>query len=346
MHQQSEEKLRGRETNPLGKTLSLRQTLTTLPEERKGTKPARFPDFFLIGAPRCGTTSLSRYLASNPRVCFSRPKEPHYFSLLAPHALLDDLETAYLARYFSHYGHEHKAIGEGSVSYLYAPYALPRILRINPHAKFIAIVRNPQDMLPSYHLRLRFTLMEDVEDFATAWHLQEVRARGERIPKRCLDPHLLLYREVARFGEHVERLYRLAGRDRSLVLLFDDLARDPGAVYRQVLAFLGVEDDGRTRFPRKLQSRIYRYRWLQQWLYIPLGRKGPFVDNLHRRMNLKNASGRKSWLKPVARWNTINVRPAPLDPTMRRTVRDAYATDVDKLSELLHRDLSHWLEIA
>jgi Sulfotransferase family len=57
-------------------------------------KPARFPDFFLVGAPRCGTTSLSRYLAANPQVCFSRPKEPHYFSLLPPQTPLDDLEPA------------------------------------------------------------------------------------------------------------------------------------------------------------------------------------------------------------------------------------------------------------
>jgi Sulfotransferase family len=52
------------------------------------TRPERFPDFFLIGAPRCGTTSLSSYLANNPQVCFSRPKEPHYFSLFAPRASL------------------------------------------------------------------------------------------------------------------------------------------------------------------------------------------------------------------------------------------------------------------
>src|SRR5215510_8735906 len=91
------------------------------------TKPGHFPDFFLIGAPRCGTTALSRYLADHPQVCFSRPKEPHYFSLLAPHASLDDVETAYWARYFAHYRASHQAIGEGSVSYLYFPSALQRI---------------------------------------------------------------------------------------------------------------------------------------------------------------------------------------------------------------------------
>jgi len=346
MQQQPKKELHDLETNPLGRTFSLRQTLTIPPEESKGTKPERFPDFFLIGAPRCGTTSLSRYLADNPQVCFSRPKEPHFFSLLAPHAALDDLETAYLARYFFHYREGHKAIGEGSVSYLPSPYALQRILRINPHAKFIAIVRNPLDMLPSYHQRMRFVVMEDVEDFATAWRLQEVRARGERIPKHCIDPHLLWYREVGKFGEQVERLYHLAGRDQSLVLLFEDFVRDPGAVYRQVLAFIGVDDDGRTRFQRKLESKIYRYRWLQQVLYAPLVRKVPFVDTVHRRMNQKKASGRKSWLKRVARWNTINMRPAPLDPAMRKTLRDTFATDVDKLSNLLQRDLSHWLMSA
>ena len=346
IQEQPEKELHCLETNPSGSVLPLYQPFTNPTEESNWTKPERFPDFFLIGAPRCGTTSLSHYLASNPQVCFSRPKEPHYFSLLSPHAALDDLDTAYLARYFSHYRDEHQAIGEGSVSYLSSPYALQRILSVNPHAKFIALVRNPLDMLPSYHLRMLFIVMEDVEDFATAWHLQEVRARGERIPKHCLNPYLLLYREVAKFGEQVERLYRLAGRDRSLVLLLDDLARAPSAVYKQVLEFIGVKYDGRTRFKRKLQSKIYRYRWLQQALYAPLVKKTHFVDTLHRRMKQQKASGRKSWLKRLARWNRIDARPAPLDPIMRRTLRDAFATDVDKLSTLLHRDLSHWLEIA
>ena len=310
------------------------------------TKPERFPDFFLIGAPRCGTTGLSSYLADNPQVCFSRPKEPHYFSLFASHASLNDLETAYLARYFSHYRESHKAIGEGSVSYLYSPDALRRILSLNPEARFIVILRNPLDMLPSYHLRMCFTFMEDVEDFATAWSLQETRARGERIPKHCLDPQLLLYREVAGFGRQIERLYQLVGRDRCLVLLFDDLVRDPLTVYKQALQFIGVEYDGRTNFQRKLGSRIYRHRWLQRLLYAPLAHKAHVADTLHLiwKMNQKKkASGRKSRLERLARWNTIKTRPAPLAPDVKQMLRDAVAEDVTKLSNLLQRDLSHWL---
>jgi hypothetical protein len=42
----------------------------------------RFPDFFVVGAPRCGSTAFCRYLAKHPAICFSRPKEPHYFTRL------------------------------------------------------------------------------------------------------------------------------------------------------------------------------------------------------------------------------------------------------------------------
>jgi hypothetical protein len=307
------------------------------------TRPDRFPDFFLVGAPRCGTTALSRYLADNPQVCFSRPKEPHYFALLAPDASLDDLETAYLSRHFAHHHAGHRAIGEGSVSYLYSPHAIERILAVNPDARFIAMLRNPLEMLPSYHLRMLFILCEDVEDFAAAWRLQDARARGEHVPRHCIDARLLLYREVARYGVQIERLYRVAGRERCHVVVFDDLARDPAAVYREVLKFIGVDDDGRTAFKRRFPSRIYRYRWLQELLYSVRSRRAHAVDTLQRTARVKKGPGRrKSLVKRLARWNRIERRPAPLDAEMTATLRTTLADDVATLSGLLGRDLRHW----
>jgi hypothetical protein len=307
------------------------------------TRPDRFPDFFLVGAPRCGTTALSRYLADNPQVCFSRPKEPHYFALLAPDSSLDDLETAYLSRHFAHHHAGHRAIGEGSVSYLYSPHAIERILAVNPDARFIAMLRNPLEMLPSYHLRMLFILCEDVEDFAAAWRLQDARARGEHVPRHCIDPRLLLYREVARYGVQIERLYRVAGRERCHVVVFDDLARDPAAVYREVLKFIGVDDDGRTTFKRRFPSRIYRYRWLQELLYTVRSRRAHAVDTLQRTARVKKGPGRrKSLVKRLARWNRMERRPAPLDAEMTATLRAALADDVATLSDLLDRDLRHW----
>jgi hypothetical protein len=310
--------------------------------------PARFPDFFVVGAPRCGTTALCRYLADNPQVCFSRPKEPHYFSLQAPDARSAGLDRAYLARYFSHQHPGHRAIGEGSVSYLASPHAVEGILRVAPEARFIALLRNPLAMLPSYHLRMRFLLVEDVEDFATAWQLQPERARGARVPRHCPDARMLLYREVARYDVQVERLLRLAGPARCLILIFDDLAQDPGAVYRQALKFLEVDDDGRQVFRSRYPSRIYRWRWLQSLLYSS-ARRAHGVETLHRTIKTRSRTAparRRSLLKRLARLNRVEVRPAPLSAEMEATLRTTFADDVARLSDRLGRDLRHWLAAA
>lgn len=307
--------------------------------------PPRFPDFFVVGAPRCGTTAFCKYLARNPQVCFSQPKEPHYFTRLERDPTEAELRRDYLDRYFWHHTDAHRSVGEGSVSYLYLPDVIERIRRINPEARFIALVRNPLQMLPSYHLKMLYLLQEDEPEFEKAWALQQERARGSRIPKLCLDSRLLMYREVAKLGEQVQRLYDVAGRERSHVVVFDDLATDSLGLYRRALEFLGVDYDGQTRFEPKYASRIYRYRWLQQLLYVPAVKGGKVVDSLQRRTRRYKADGtrRKSWIKRLVSWNRIAASPTPLTPRMRAVVRDALTPDVEHLSKLLDRDLRHWL---
>jgi hypothetical protein len=309
------------------------------------TETPRFPDFFVVGAPRCGTTAFCRYLARNPQICFSRPKEPHYFTRLNQDPSADELRRDYLDRCFGHCTAEHRALGEGSVSYLYLPDTLERIRRFNPDARFIALVRNPLGMLPSYHLRMRFLLQEDEPDFGRAWALEPARARGERVPRHCLDPRLLMYSQVAQLGAQIERLFAVAGRDRSHVIVFDDLTADTLGVYRRALEFLHVDDDGQEKFERRYESQIYRYRWLQHLLFVPATRGGKMIDTLQRRGRRYNPDGSKrpSLVKRLTGWNKIKASPAPLTPQMAAVVREALAPDVLLLSRLLDRDLSSWL---
>jgi hypothetical protein len=304
-----------------------------------------FPDFFVVGAPRCGTTSFCRYLARNPQICFSRPKEPHYFTQLRAGPPADALARDYLERCFGHCTPAHRAVGEGSVSYLYLPEAIERIRRFNPDARFIALVRSPLTMLPSYHLRMRFLLQEDEPDFARAWALQPQRARGEHVPKHCLDARLLLYARVARLGAQVERLFAVAGRERSHVIVFDDLVSDPLGVYRRALEFLGVDYDGQTRFETRYESRMYRYRWLQRLLFVPATRGGKMMATLQQRTRKYNPDGSKrpGLVKRVTNWNKVPAKAPALTPEMTRAVGEALRPDVALLSRLLDRDLGHWL---
>ncbi len=304
-----------------------------------------FPTFFLIGAPRCGTTAMSRALASNPQICFSVPKETHYFSKIHPESA-GCIQTEYMDRFFFHRKPSHRAMGEGSVSYLYSEEAIRHILQINPDARFLVMVRNPLEMVPSFHRLLLFFLEEDVEDLAEAWALQELRRRGERLPSTNIDPRVLQYLEMGSLGKYVDRVQQLAGKEQCRVLVYDDFRRDPIQVYREALEFLGVDYDGRTEVPVRMTTRFYRSRRLHRLLYRPPVRFGGLPAMVKLRAE-EHRRGRKSVLrrayKRAVRWNTSDRAPASLDPGLRRVLSAAFAADVAQLGRLTGRDLDSWL---
>ena len=301
------------------------------------------PSFFIVGAPRCGTTALARYLKRHPQVCFSVPKEPHYLAYAPPEIPLAELEARYLELFFPHRAPKHLLLGDGSVSYLYSDSAIRHALALDPTARFIVLVRDPLELLPSYHLRMLYTLDEDQADFATAWSRQAERARGVHVPRDCRDPRFLQYTEIGRLAARIERLWELAGRERCLVIVHDDFVADTAAVYAQVLAFLGLEHDGRTTFSRKLESRTFRSHALHRLLYRPpvLIAKAVLNAKLQRNRDRKRSLVKRVRSRLLV-WNTLPLRPRPLPPAVRGELRKTFAADVELLGKLLERDFSHW----
>ncbi|WP_050756119.1 sulfotransferase family protein [Nitrococcus mobilis] len=301
------------------------------------------PTFFIVGAPRCGTTAMSRYLSKHPKICFARPKEPHFFT--SPLATSDtlNLQRDYIERFYGHCSHENRILGEGSVSYLYSKDALEHILRINPNARFIVMLRSPVAMLQSYHARLLYILQEDVGDFRQAWQLQSLRAQGRRVPPTCSDPRHLQYTEIGRLGSYLEQIFSLAGRQRCHVIVFDDFISDPSTTYRGVLSFIGAKDDGRSVFSPVRSNRRYRSRWLQRLVKRPptlfVGGVHPHAPKSERKRSLL-----KRAQKRLQNWNTINEPRAKLDSRMHRELAQTFRGEIMKLSELLERDLSHWVD--
>ena len=141
----------------------------------------RRPNFFILGAPKCGTTALSEYLREHPRAFVSQPKEPHYFcgDFDYYYAPGQRSEEHYL-RLFDAATDDHLAVGEASVWYLYSADAARNIAAFDPATRVIVMLRNPVDLVPSLHSQLLYMLDEDEPDPARAWELQEARRRGER----------------------------------------------------------------------------------------------------------------------------------------------------------------------
>ena len=135
----------------------------------------------VVGAPRCGTTSLASFMKHHPDVSFSSVKEPHFFSQYDLNGASTDelrrrVDDQYLSRYFAHHTGDRPLLAEASVSYLYTPERMEPILRLRPDAKFIIAVRDPLEMLPSLHRRLLYLGDETVTDFERAWALTAERA--------------------------------------------------------------------------------------------------------------------------------------------------------------------------
>lgn len=323
--------------------------------------PQRFA--CVVGAPRCGTTTLSRLLAKHPEVGFSSVKEPHFFSrydldALTDQELRDALQNDYLPRYFGHCAPDKALWAEGSVSYLYAAERMRPILRVWPEARFVIAVRDPLAMLPSLHQRLLYLGDEVVEDFATAWALTGERAQGRRIPRSCVDPAFLRYDEIGRLGKHLERFFAVVGRERCFVVVYDDLVAAPAALYRRLLEFLELPDDGRREFPRHRAGQGYKIAWLQRLLKRPpLAVRGIAAGDKYRQrvkpLDRGSAQGPGPVLsravlagrKRLLRWNQAPAPAIRLDTRLRQELRDTLLDDVIHLSKLIDRDLSHWLAV-
>ncbi|WP_440995861.1 sulfotransferase domain-containing protein [Arhodomonas sp. SL1] len=288
------------------------------------------PDFFILGAPKCGTTALAQWLAEHPAVFLSPRKEPHYFNTESMPA------TRNLAEYealFASAGPGHRAVGEASTHYLYCPEAVPNILAYNPSARFIVCLRNPVEMAPALHAECQRQGWEDRREFARAWELQPARHAGRELPRAVrADPDRLQYGAYCRLGEQLQRLYRWVPQERVLALLLDDLRADPAGVYRRTLAFLQVDDDGRRQFPVVNATPPTRSLLLSR-----------LIRHTSRARDALGISGDWGIAAALRRLNSAGDRRPALSPEMAGRLRRYFADDVTLLSQLLGRDLSHWI---
>ena len=315
---------------------------------------------FIVGAPRCGTTTMSKLLQAHPEVAFPFVKEPHFFSQhdlrgLSDAELKSSVESDYLGHFFNRPEPGERVGADGSVSYLYTPEQLEPVLRLWPESRFIVGVRDPMTLLPSLHKRLIYIGDETIGSFSDAWTAVPDRTAGRRIPSRCADPRWLRYDEAGRFAEYVERLFAAVGRERCHVVLFDDFNADPEGEYRRFMEFCGLEPVIGTDFAPRRASAGVRHIWLQRILKRPPHAVRDYlagehfmvrVRDLEEKTTSKSTKKVLSLRKRLLRWNRIAAKPAPVPDRLADELRSHFADEVKKLGRLLDRDLSHWLGSA
>jgi hypothetical protein len=284
-----------------------------------------WPNFFVIGAMKCGTSALHTHLAAHPEIFMSEPKEPSHF--VHPAALRTlwpemahrgfDREDCYRALFEGAAGA--RIIGESSTNYTKRPRldgVVERLAGTVPDARFLYLMREPMARTLSHY-----------------WHV--VRAgREHRPPLEALDadPH---YLEVSDYAFQLEPYLARFGRERVLLLTTEALAADPLRTVQTVYRWLGVAPDvvppeiGRRvgATPPSFRRRrwpLHRLRSLALWYrvrhLVPAGVK---------------AAGRRAYLG-----EEVTV-PAP-PPELVAHLRARLAPRIEVLMRLTGRDFPEW----
>jgi hypothetical protein len=289
----------------------------------------RRPDLFIVGAPKCGTTSLYNYLRGHPDVFLTALKEPQFFAgdrvVRRGMTYPDDMEQ-YLAM-FAEAG-DQKRVGEASTSYLESPQAPARIFEFEPRARIVAMLRNPVDMIYSLHGMRVSQGVEPKVSFAEAL-ADEPSRPGYGIVG---DQSAVKYRDRARYGEMLPHWFDTFGREQVHVIITEDMARDPRATFVRLLEFLDLAPDYQPEsFARYNISHRPRSRLLSR-LYARLP---------HRTVPV-TATDRLTipLMKLLRRTNRKRIPRAPMDAALRLQLQDEFAPDVARVSELLGRDLA------
>ncbi len=323
------------QTYPLGDRL-LRSFLA---RRTAADQDARRPDFFIVGAPRCGTTAMAHYLGGHPDIFMAR-KELHFFGqdLHFSKRFYRRSGNAYL-REFADWSGQRRA-GEASVWYLASKTAAREIHDFNPGARIIIMLREPAEMLHSLYHMFRYDGNEHLKTFEEALTAEEERRTGQRFGRGTYLAQGLFYREAARYTEQVKRYFELFGRERVRVVLYDDFAANLQHTYDETLEFLGVTPLGARDFKVVNEHRSVRHAALHAVLR----------DATLRSLVLRTRGFMPGWLfnalqraeERIWRSNTRPARRAPMAPELRARLKFEFADEIESLRRLLNRDLTGW----
>ncbi len=304
------------------------------------------PNLFLVGAQKCGTTSLHRYLASHPDIFMSSPKEPRFFckdlieesdqfiNSLPAYCKKDSLYTLYKFRTIEDYlslfdtSEKYKIYGEASPIYIYSKIAAKEIASFNPNAKIIILLRNPIEFLYSLHSTYLQGNTETEPSFEKALDLEVHRKNGKHIPIGVGCPSLLYYSEQTSFSEQIMRYITHFSTNQILVILQEDLRQNTAEKFNEILDFLEISSGHNPPNTQYNKNKVIKYPKIRKALTSPL------LTYIPRKALPKSLYQYASNYLSRALQTTME-RPM-LDQQTTIRMKHQYRSEVVKLNELLN----------
>jgi hypothetical protein len=296
---------------------------------RGPTRP-RWPNLFLVGAAKAGTTSLYRELARHPAIYMSPMKEPHFFSQIEPapgrEAFFPHVtdEDEYLALFAGATTEE--VLGEASTSYLWDRQAAERIKRVVPEARILIMLRDPVDRAYSQYWN---DVREGIERRSFLDALVEEQRSG---PGGWGVSSLHI--DCGRYADQVERYLEHFGA-RVHVLFFEDFVRHEASTIADVHSFLGVRSPTAGAAPRRMNPAS-----------LPRNRLSAALLASGKVRRLVRSTIPRSLRSRLRVGLLKQATPPPMDPAARALLIEIYRPEVARLAELLGRPMPWEPQVA
>lgn len=281
------------------------------------TSPIKvLPDFIIIGAMKCGTTSLHFYLDQHPQIAMSRQKELHFF-------VQEKNWQRGIEWYKSQFKDSAKVQGEASPSYSAYPKWLgvpERIHAIVPDAKLIYILRDPIERTISNYLH---RWINGIEEREINQALAEDFANNQYIFR-------------SQYYMQIQKYLPYFARERLLIITLEELSAQPQATLKKVFDYLNVDSSYQIQVTtKKLHKSNQKVKKNSLGQYIS---KLPLINKVRKLPHETRWHIERLLYRPFSE----PIEKPQLDPELRQKISNYLQDDISRLRDYTGNDFSQW----
>jgi len=291
----------------------------------------RYPDFFIVGAAKSGTTALWQLLGGMPGVFMTSAIQHKELSFFCNDYGLKDPDN-YLSHFSGASGDQ--LIGEVCHTYLTSPESAQWIKSQTPDAKIVIILRNPAIRAFSLYQWMVMEGYEKINSFEKALEIEPVRISDPSLKSKSKTYFRnYFYFNSGLYADQVKRYLDVFGESKTLVLVYEEFKKDPGVVLHRICNHLGLSVNGKSAFTSKVvnESKSVRSPRLQYFL------KNDAVVVLNKLRVPRSI--RKTLLSTFMELNIRKDRKDMISPLTYKRLINQYNDDIDKLQNLIGLDL-------
>ena len=287
------------------------------------------PNTFIIGAPKCGTSALSNFMAQHDEVFFSPIKEPLYYGRHVSSQVGMDFSN-YLKLFENANSSKYKIIAEATPCILYDIASIKEILSHCPDANFIVMIRSPIDAVISDFIQTKKSKNYDKSvNVDEAWEECLSRRRNGLKVRFKYDIHFLYYK-------HISNILNVICPKKLKIIFHEDLLDKPNDVLKDLFLFLNIDEGFSPAISIINQAGVIKRGFLYDASFFIWRVSKP----LRHRLGIYNLNTIKKLF--IDKSPLVIAQMKKISSTTRQSIIEHHLSDIHALEQLTNRDLSHW----